>query len=245
MPAHTRPVLLLTRPTEASDAVARRFADMPVEIVISPLIEIELREGIEVPEGTRGLVLTSVNGARAAGALKGPPMTAWCVGRATARAAEQAGYRAVSADGDATALVGLIQSQHAAGPLAHIRGDHSRGDVAGRLRANGIVCHEVLAYVQHLRPLTQGARTVLGESQSVIVPLYSPRTASAFAESGEFSAPIHIVALSDAVAEEARAANPSSMTVAARPTGAAMIEEIVRAIADHSVGPLEGPDGTH
>lgn len=245
MPRRESPVLILTRPEVAARRTLRALGPLPVVPILSPLIRIAPIEGVAAPRDVRGLVLTSGNGVEAAVRLGlASELPAWCVGGGTAARARRAGWRAQSADGDADALVRLILDRRPAGPLLHIRGEHARGDVAERLCAGGVACRDLVAYRQEPLPLTEAARARLNGSAPVILPLYSPRTARILARSGEFSAQIHIVAMSEAVAEAARDLAARSTEIAPVPDNAAMAEAILRKIAALHPGPLESPDRT-
>lgn len=217
------PILLSTRP--AADALA--LADAIPEAgrcVISPLIGI-VPLSVAVPDPPpMGIVLTSMHGAEVAATLGLPfGLRAWCVGVRTAEAARAAGMDAVSAGGDADALVAAILRVTPDGPLWHLRGRHARGDVAARLTGAGVACTETVAYRQDAMPLTSEAREVLGGTRPVVVPLFSPRTAALLVAQGPFAAPCHVIAISAAVADAASALRPAGLRIAERPDAVAMI----------------------
>lgn len=233
--AAAEPVLLLTRPEPA----ARRFLDdlsaalgagagVP-RAVLAPLMAIDA-VAAPLPEGVAGLVLTSANALDHVppGLPRGLP--AWCVGDRTAAAARAAGFAAISAGGDAEALIRLILGQRPRGPLLHLRGEHARGEVAARLSAAGLPCAEAVVYRQHPLPLGPAARAVLAGGAPVVAPLFSPRTASLLAEEGPFQAPLHLVAISAAAAARAAGLKPRTLAVAAEPTPAAMLAATARAL---------------
>ena len=221
------PILLITRP----EGAARRFVvqlNMKVETVVAPLIQIEPIALGPVSPGLWGIILTSENGAIAAGQISGLPRRAWCVGDQTAEAALAAGFDPISAGADAAALVTLILSQSAQGPLLHIRGEHARGDVAGRLNAAGFAAQEIVAYRQLELPLDQAARIALAGGRPVVIPLFSPRSGSILAQSGPFTAPLHVICISPTVAFQAKALEPHSCVTVDNPDGTAMIRAVRR-----------------
>lgn len=235
MPAQPR--VLLTRPAAQSDRFAADLrARLPgVDITISPLLAPEyLRPTL--PEGPHAAVIfTSETGVAAARGLGGLPDLAWCVGERTAAAAQVAGFRTVTGGGDAALLVqAMVQAMRDAPPpagrLIHLRGRDARGNVAQRLWDAGLPCDEAVVYAQEPQPLTPRAQLLLQDSQPVIVPLFSPRSALIFARRARGArAPLWIAALSPAVAA---ASPPAARTdTADRPDAAAMCDVVERLAA--------------
>lgn len=226
-----RPILMMTRPLSAAqrflaalERTLERALEQQIDTVIAPLIGIEPVAVTPRVAHLAGVVFTSENGVAQAGPMGVPGgLPAFCVGDRTAEAARGAGYDAVSADGDAEALIALILSSGTRGPLLHLRGAHARGNVAARLIAAGISCEAVVAYRQIALPLTDDALAALRGDRPVVLPLFSPRTVSIMAQNGPFVAPLHVVAISAAAARQAVAMSPHNIVRAARPTGAAML----------------------
>ncbi len=217
-----RPTILLTRPQAQSERFAQALGDVPV--VISPLMRIEMQPLDVDLTGYRGLVFTSENGVRACPDCTLP---AYCVGDRTAQAARAAGMRAVSAKGSADDLVRLITDRAIEGPLLHIRGEHARGDVAGKLRSLGLRLDEVVGYRQVAQPLNQQASKLLGGESIVILPLFSPRTARLFvADVGRINAHVRVVVISEAVKEALSGSVFDDITVSATPDAKGMIAAI-------------------
>lgn len=219
-------ILVLTRPQADSErflaAVEAEFG--PVKAVISPVIEV-VSLAAEMPTYDE-VILTSANGVAEAarlGVKAGTP--AWCVGQRTAKLAREAGLEPISADGNADDLVDLILSQ-SAGTLCHIRGVHTRGQVAARLIAQGRVCKEVIAYDQRDIPPTQAALDVLAGTNPIVLPLFSPR--SALLIPAVEQAPVHVIAMSQAVAAEVADLGADTVTVAESPNFEAMLAATCR-----------------
>lgn len=142
--------LLLTRP----EGRARRFAEEVRsegwDSLIWPLTEIR-PTGAAAPDiaGAQGALFTSTAGALAPAPAALRALPAWCVGGATAAAAQEAGHEtAISADGDAAALAALVAARldPAAGALIHVRGRDVAGDLAGALTARGFEMRVHVAY---------------------------------------------------------------------------------------------------
>lgn len=217
-----KPTLLLTRPLAQSEQFAEdlRNNGFDGELVISPLLEITGTAADIDLTGYSGVVFSSRNAIDFAPSAK---MPAFCVGDKTAEKARSAGWEAVSADGDADDLVKTIIRENPAGKLLHLRGEHSRGDIAKRLSQAGIETDERVVYQQIERPLSEQAIGALSGENPVILPLFSPRTARLFAKLGPFQAPLRAVAMSEAVAQEMQKVDMTQLIVVAKPTAASML----------------------
>lgn len=225
--------VILTRPAAQGDRFAAdlraRFGDA-VDVILSPLIA-PVFPAVTLPDGDfRAVILTSETGAQAAARLPGVMRAAWCVGDRTAEAARSLGFDARSAAGDADALVAAVLASGEPGPLIHLRGRDSRGEVASRLTAAGLPTAERVVYAQEAQPLTDAARAVLQSDAPVIVPLFSPRTAQLFAATHP-KAPLYIAALSPAVAAGLGDLACQRMTFADHPDAKAMLQALVPLIA--------------
>ena len=224
----TRPVILLTRPEASSrrmaSLLAAKFGDR-VGFCISPLMEIVLDPRLPDLDGIRTLIFTSANGVAAYVAANGPrTLPCYTVGDATAHAAQDAGLRAISAGGDAEALIDRITADGATGPMLHLRGAHARGDIAERLSAQGCPVSQAIVYSQNARPLTEEALALLHGTDPVILPLFSPRSAALMGD-GPVSAPLYVIAMSRNVADALRF-EVEHCTVAAHPDFEAVTEAI-------------------
>lgn len=187
-----------------------------------------------LPHGPiRGIILTSETGAEAAGRLVRAgavlPRLAFCVGDRTAQAAGAAGFEARSAKGDATALVALVRASIQEGPLLHLCGEDSAGDIAGTLTKGGLVTHSVAIYAQRPCALTPQALALFGQDDPVLLPVFSPRSARLLAAAlpDQRRAPLWIAAISPAAAAAAAGLRPARMLTAARPDS----ENLLHAVA--------------
>ncbi|MCM2562009.1 uroporphyrinogen-III synthase [Lutimaribacter sp. EGI FJ00015] len=218
------PTILLTRPAEGSARFAEelraRLGEVP--IVQSPVLRI-IGTGAQPDLSDDPVVLfTSRNGVTHCGVTPKRGQRALCVGDATAQMARAAGFDAVSASGDVEDLLRLVTHEAPKRPLLHLRGEHSAGDLAARLRKAGLRVRETVVYDQVPVALTDAARATLNDDAPVVVPLFSPRSAQAFANQGPWHAPLFIAAISAAAAQAAP--RPSfRLDVAAEPTLPAML----------------------
>ena len=235
MPAQPVPVLpliLLTRPQGQSErfAAALRQQIDAAEVLIAPLMAARFLRPEIPPRIWQGLVLTSETGAEAARRIAAGgatlPERAYCVGDRTRDAARAAGFVAVSAQGAATDLVEDLVARKLAGPLLHLRGKASTGDVAARLSAAGVETISLVCYEQRPLQAGPGLIAVLRERRPVLLPLFSPRSAELFrdqlAKTGA-TAPVWVVAMSAAVAQALHPLVPDRIAVAGRPDSAAMV----------------------
>ncbi|WP_299047943.1 uroporphyrinogen-III synthase [uncultured Tateyamaria sp.] len=220
----------MTRPRAAAD---RFVAGMPpslraqVEPVFSPLLDIVPVTGWHDPDDDAIAIFTSSNGV-----IHGPESigrTAYCVGEATTALAQSRGWAARMAGADAESLVSHVRDAGAGHTLVHIRGRHTRSDVAARLGASGHAVRTLVVYDQVLKTLTAQAQQLLSRNSPTIVPLFSPRTAMQFAKMARSPTSTQVIALSPAVAD---AAAPLEVhCVCDRPDAPAMYDAMSRTIA--------------
>ncbi len=232
--------MLVTRPAEqgrrfAGAAVARaRAAGLAApRVVLSPLLEIRFRTG-PVPAGdVAGLIFTSENAVAAylaAGGRRGLP--AWCVGPRSAAATSAGGLHAVSADGDARALIDRILADRPLGPLLYPHGAERRHDLGAELNSAGIETISSVVYDQEPCPLTPEARAVLNGDAPVVAPLFSPRSAGLFRAAAPLPrAELTTVSISAACDAALGCWSGPRRVIAARPDGKAVIAGVIGAIA--------------
>lgn len=202
------------------------------QIIQSPLLKIELLPIEQDVSKYQALIFTSENGVRAYVKSQGQVgLPAFCVGQRTTKAATDAGLKALSANGTADELVALVQGAEPDGPILHIRGEHTRGNIAQRIDAQ---VDEAVAYRQAPVNLTDEAQSGLQGDRAVILPLFSPRTAQLFFKLvTKSNAQLHVVAISEAVKEAILGSNPPEnmvISVADTPDAAAMLRAIKRCI---------------
>ena len=226
----TRPIVLLTRPSAGSsqfaEALKARFGER-IEIVISPLQEIEwLDNGEELPEAS-GLIFTSQNGVLGWNRDKsGQHPTAYSVGPQTTALVENLGLNAVDCGGDANALVDHIVGLAPLTPLVHIRGEHARGNIADRLNQAGIETFERIIYRQKALPTDESFNRVFQSDRIVIAPLFSPRSVGLFMNVLPSEAEPWLAIISANAAERVDAKFQRKMMVASAPNREAMLDSI-------------------
>ena len=204
------PTLLLTRPRAQSLRFAAELDTGTVRVLIAPLMEIESMDAIPDPDTFAGVIFSSVNGVAHAPEGQGRP--AYCVGAATTRNAAARGWDAVQGGETASELIVDVLARHPRGPLLHLAGAHTRGDIAETLADAGLPTQRVTLYRQILLPLEAEACAAL--QTPCIVPLFSPRTAAHFAnEAGNLAPMAHLIALSSAVGAPLRAMTVADLLV--------------------------------
>lgn len=226
--------LLITRPAEDAEPLARRLRDLGHEPSVEPMLDMVWLDGPPPDlEGVQALLFTSANGVRAFTRRTGRrDRPVWAVGDATARAAGEAGFDSVeSAGGDVYALADLVGSRARpeAGVLLHAAGTTVAGDLSGLLSAKGFAVRRAAMY--EARPATAlGGATAAALAAGGIdaVLFFSPRTARSFVrllrEAGldDRCRTVDALCLSPAVAEAVRTCDAEEVPwrhvqVAARP----------------------------
>ncbi|MCB4456989.1 uroporphyrinogen-III synthase [Leisingera sp. McT4-56] len=229
--------LLMTRPLAAAES----FVDgLPaggragLRVIYAPLMEIRPARAPVALQGVKGVIFTSASGAEAASRETTVRLPAYCVGERTAQAAAELGWQAEALGQCADELTAALLQQRPAAPLLHLRGAHTRGSIARRLTEAGLPCGEQIVYDQELLPLTAEAQAALAAQTDVIVPLFSPRTARHFANLCGDASHLHLIALSQAVAEPLKGLNCKALRVSKAPDAPAMAAAVLDAAAQLS-----------
>ena len=226
-----RPILprtvLITRPKDDANRLAQELrALVPgINVLIAPVLEIVPCAPKLMAEQYSAVILTSRHAAQAT-AEAFPKLTAYCVGDATAQAVRALGVTAVSVAGSADDLISHLAGKSLSRAI-HLHGKHTRGDVARRLTASGIETHEAVVYDQRARTWTSEERDSVAQAQSLVVPLYSPRSAQILSKRLEiYTGPLTLVAMSQACIDAWSGPVPICSVVAQRPDGATMTQAI-------------------
>jgi|AntRauTorckE5430_2_1112549.scaffolds.fasta_scaffold05814_2 uroporphyrinogen-III synthase len=194
------PTLLLTRPRESAEAFAATLdpaARAAVHILIAPLMDIAGTDVAVALEAGEGAIFTSANGVRFA--PDGGGRRAFCVGSQTTTRAQARGWQAVQAGDTAEQLVKTLRAQPPGLPLWHLGGEHTIGDIAEKLSADGIPTYHLTLYHQRLLSLPSAALLALGAP--CILPVFSQRTAQSLVDqAGNQLSHAHVIALSESVA---------------------------------------------
>lgn len=229
--------VLVTRPQAEGEAFAAaltaRFGPR-VRPVVAPLIAPRFLTPDIPAQDYAAVVFTSVQAVEAARRLGiSLPSLAWCVGRKTAEVARAAGFQAKSADGDAHALTKAILSNPPDGRVLYLRGVDTRGKLLEKLNYYGVHTDVAIVYAQDPQPLPQNALALLTSPGDVIVPLFSPRTATLFRKAlpPETRASLRIAVMSAAVAEPLVGLPHAAFARAPQPDAAGMLDAVESLLA--------------
>jgi uroporphyrinogen-III synthase len=179
--------LLITRPKDDATAFAATLKTLGHEVVVAPLMQVEIHEGPPLAlGGMQGVIATSANGVRAF-ALRSDKrdIPLYAVGPQTAEAATQAGFQFVySAEGDAAALAEAVSgwAKPDKGGLLHAAGAETAGRLRQALQAKGFaVTVETLYEAIPVAELPQNLSDALRADSLDAALLFSPRSAKLFA----------------------------------------------------------------
>lgn len=235
-----KPVLAITRPEESAQVFLedlRLSCVCGFDAVISPSYSIDFLLPLDCDYEFEHLIFTSMNGVRAAKAMQLQcDGTAWCVGDETSKLAARSGFRAVSADGDARSLFNLVNQEYVGGRILHVSGQHTRFNFSTALQAHSILCEQLVAYTQVSLAANSMLVDSLMGSEPVVLPLFSAR-ASMILNDIEVLAPLHIVAISKAVAEAVNKDISAAYIIADEPKKQSMIETTCRVLKTLYGGP--------
>jgi len=246
--------LLVTRPKEDSEGLAEALSELGVETRIEPLLSIEVDEEAKVDlTGVQALLITSANGVRAFAQLeKNRDVGVLAVGDASARAATEAGFKAVeSASGDVDALADLVKQRlkPADGALLHVAGSAVAGDLGGMLEAEGYSYKRAVLYkASKAEAFNSDTAKAFRNGELDGVVFFSPRTAETFvslarkARLQKSCRKLTAYCLSQAVADRLAALNWKAIETAEKPEQDALLERVGAGMKTAS--PSKGEDMT-
>lgn len=222
-----KPVLAMTRPDgPAQDFAAEVLTRVgeKVDVVFSPAYEIVKIDASPECKTYDHLIFTSRNGVAMAQAHRlRSKQKVWCVGAATAQAANDAGYAVSSANGDALELISLVRREYVSGDILHVAGKHLRVNVTDTLRAADISCETFVAYDQKLLPASAELRSALAGTVPVVLPLFSQR-ATMVLDKLEVRAQLNVVSISENVSNGITINADATYIVAVAPNKNAMLD---------------------
>lgn len=229
--------LLLIRPAVQSYAF---LSDLEAQLgkktnnIVSPIINIVFQDASIEVDNYQGGIFTSVNGVegfiRSGGQAS---KTVVCVGDRTASAALSVGMDAISTNGRAEDVIKKVTQIFLPdnGPLFYSRGATVSRDIAAALEKIGYQVTEFVTYSQAQVPLSAAAISLLTSNEHVVLPVFSQHAANTLcnfikANPNIKQNTIHLVAISDEVAEALKGINCASKKTAKEPSRQGMLEKV-------------------
>lgn len=215
----------ITRARPGAEATAARVAALGFTPIVDPLLEVAPLEASIDLAGVSALAFTSANGVEAFSRLSGErTLPVFAVGRATARAAAEAGFATVSsAEGDVEDLADLIAATQP-GSVLWAGAREPAGDLVALLRARGVAARGAAVYQTVER--APSAETLARLDDALTVLVHSPRAARALAAivRSRPAPTLRVLCLSEAVAAPMLALEePGSVARAPRPDESALL----------------------
>jgi uroporphyrinogen-III synthase len=235
-----KPRVIVTRAEPGASLTAGELAKRGVDPILAPIFRIEATGGVPPdPAAFQALLFTSANAVRSFSASPAwLTKTAFCVGAATAAAAQSVGFvRCPHANGDSHALLALVRAQllPADGRLLHVRGVDVAGDLFGQLGGLGFSTDLLITYRSvAARTLPAAAVTALQDDAPcpLAVLFHSPRGAELGASLLRADAGrLHAAFISEAAARAGAAAAWASVGIAEQPSDKALIATALTQIA--------------
>jgi len=180
--------ILVTRPREEGEEIARRLAAMGHQTLLAPLLSVKFLDGAP-PDlaGIQAVLVTSANGVRAL-VRRTPNRHAaiFAVGPQSAAAAREAGFlRVQSAAGDAATLAQAVArwADPRAGVLLHAAGEEASGALCEKLATLGFQTRrENLYRMEKAARLPPQAVAAIRQNEVDAALFFSLKSAALFAE---------------------------------------------------------------
>lgn len=188
MPAPSIPIII-TRAEPGAAETAARLTAQDLTTIAAPMLTLKARPDIDLPsaDDLDGLVFTSANGVRTyASRQVDRHLPAWCVGPATAAAANTNGFTDIrESAGNAKDLAAFIaqQSTPSARPLLHVANAAAAGDLRRDLEARGF--RVAFAALYEMRPamtLPDRVQSLIDANLPAILLVHSAKGAAAVAQ---------------------------------------------------------------
>jgi uroporphyrinogen-III synthase len=180
--------ILVTRPTEEGERLAKLLRARGHEPILSPAIDIQFEDGPDLSvESAQAILVTSANGVRAlARRTRTRDVSLFVVGPQTAEAARAAGFVSVrDAKGDSKILAQSVRewTSPGGGSLVYAAGDAITDDLVATLSVQGFDVEVLRLYRTRERAtLSDAAIAALASDALDAVMLFSPRSARAFVQ---------------------------------------------------------------
>ncbi len=238
--SQSAPSIIITRAEPGAGETAARVEAMGARAIRAPVLRLNMLNmaALAAPETLSGLVFTSANGVRAYTERSDHrALPAWCVGPATARAANLAGFQSVrESRGNAIDLADFIaaHSRPDTRPLLHVANAAAKGDLKRALERQGFaVSFAPLYEMLRAEVLTSAARDAISTGNGVIALIHSAKGAENFASlCAELPTGALIgVAISEPAATPLSSLNLLALHVARAPNEDSLFDALDAAIA--------------
>lgn len=179
--------ILVTRPIQDGEEIARHLAGMGHETLLAPLLILRAVEGAPLDlAGIQAVLVTSANGVRAlARRTANRDIAIFAVGPQSTQAAEEVGFlRVRNAGGDAQALAEAVLhwAKPSAGVLLHAAGEESGDELCAALAVRGFTARrEILYRMEKATHLPQHAVGAIRQGEIEAALFFSPKSAELFA----------------------------------------------------------------
>lgn len=224
----------LTRPQADSALLAEQLTTHGMASLIAPVMEITPCPLPPLPRTMPdAILLTSRHAMGALAALPEPwrAQPVYCVGNATAQAAQAHAAHIIDGGGEMTSLLPLLQTNLMRGQtLCYLRGEEVRTDVTAALLPQGIRVEEMTCYRATASAPSPALLHALEADGLSGVACYSARSAAIVCEwvTPAQAARMELFALSPAVAQAAQTLPWKRMHIAHAPNAEAMLEIMTR-----------------
>ncbi|MEM9910723.1 MAG: uroporphyrinogen-III synthase [Pseudomonadota bacterium] len=233
---------MITRPAAAADAFAQILNErlgLRFDIHKSPILTISYLPFTGEIDLYSTVIFTSIHAVKAlAEATERRDLICYAVGGSTSAFARSLGFDVREGNGTAEALTTQILQDRPRTPCLYLRGEHIAQDITNKLNSAGIETDESIIYKQTETPLQSGALALLSSGRTIILPLFSARSAQLFFRSYSVTGPLDVIALSENIAAEVPGNRARKLRICKRATGEAMVSEIVNLLND--TNQLEG-----
>ena len=220
--------ILITRPAASSEEFAAKIEarlDQDLSIIIAPLIEIRHLRPVTEISRFRTLVFTSAHAVQGFAAIsEDRNFDCFVVGPNTALAALKAGFEPHEGPGTAQELAKDLLRIQPPEPMLYVRGTQVAFDLSAHMREHAVEIEEVVVYEQVAKRFSNEAALEMKEASSLVVPLFSPRTAEIFSDQCETDARLFVGAMSKSVADHISSLKLTKLTIADKPTSCSMVD---------------------
>lgn len=220
----------ITRTRPGAEATAARLAELGLDSLIDPVLEVRVLPTQVCLDGVDALAFTSRNGAAAFAALSDDrSLPAYAVGEATAQALRALGFGTIrTAGGDAEALATLL-AEARPGRVLHAAPTEPAADLAVMARGSGVEVRALAVY--ETRPRRPEAALAARGLSAVLI--HSAKGAEGVRrQAAERLADLHVLAISAAAAAPLAGCSMKSLCIAPFPDDPSLSKLTAQTLSD-------------